>query len=154
MTVTAHWYSLAAAHSYGGVTESETTRYTDFLTDTIKVMLCTSSYTPNQDTDEFVSTPAANEVSGYTVYVAGGLALGTKTSAIVATHTLKLSAATTTWAASTIPNARYAIVYKDTGTQSTSPLICYIDFGANFSSSNGAFTITWDAAGIATIAAS
>jgi hypothetical protein len=153
MTVTAHWYALSNAMAYGGITEAETTRFVDFLTDTVKVMLVTSSYTPDQDAHNFIDDANTYEVTGTTNYTAGGAALGTKTCG-VASHVTKLDAADTSWASSTIPNARYAIVYKDSGTASTSPLICYIDFGANFSSSNGAFTITWDAAGIATITAS
>jgi len=58
-----------------------------------------------------------------------------------------LDAADTTWASSTI-TARYAVVYASTGTASTSPLIGYVDFGSDQSSTNGNFTITWDATGI------
>ena len=40
-------------------------------------------------------------------------------------------------------------VYDDTLT--SDPLIAYIDFGADYSSSNGTFTIAWNASGIFTI---
>jgi hypothetical protein len=56
-----------------------------------------------------------------------------------------------TWAASTI-TARYAVVADTTpGTAATNPLICYVDFGADVTSSGGNFTITWDADGIFTV---
>ena len=48
--------------------------------------------------------------------------------------------------------ARYAVIYDSTGTSSTSALIGYVDFGADVSTTNGTFQITWDSAGIFTIA--
>ena len=61
-----------------------------------------------------------------------------------------LDAADTTWASSTI-TARYAVIYDSTGTSSTSALIGYVDFGSDQASTNGNFTITWDATGIVRI---
>ena len=51
------------------------------------------------------------------------------------------------WTTSTL-TARYAIIYKSTGTSSTSPLIGYIDFSSDKSSVTGTFTIQWNAEGI------
>jgi hypothetical protein len=120
----------------------------DFLTDTIKCALVTSSYTPNQTTHEWWSDVSANDVSG-TGYTAGGAALASKTisaSSLVTT----LDAADPSWSSSTI-TARYAVFYKDTGTGGTSPLIAYADFGGNISSTNGTFTVVLNASGLATI---
>jgi len=119
----------------------------DFLTDTIRCALCTSSYTPNQTTHEWFSD-ITNEVVG-TGYTALGVALASKTisaSSLVTT----LDAADPSWSSSTI-TARYAIFYKDTGTAGTSPLIAYADFGGNISSTNGTFTVVLNASGLATI---
>ena len=119
----------------------------DFLTDTIRCALCTSSYTPNQTTHEWWSD-ITNEVVG-TGYTALGVALASKTisaSSLVTT----LDAADPSWSSSTI-TARYAIFYKDTGTAGTSPLIAYADFGGNISSTNGTFTVVLNASGLATI---
>jgi hypothetical protein len=119
----------------------------DLDTDTIKVMLVTSSYTPNQDTDDFINDASANEVSG-TGYTAGGQALANK--AVTADNTDNegvFDADDASWTSSTI-TARGAVLYKDTGTPSTSPVICYIDFGADKVSSGGTFTISWNAEGI------
>ncbi|MHA1482068.1 MAG: hypothetical protein ACTSQA_01355 [Candidatus Heimdallarchaeaceae archaeon] len=118
----------------------------DLDTDTIKVMLVTSSYTPDQDSHEFKDS-VTNEVSG-TGYTAGGVELTSKVvSADDTDNEGVFDAADVTWSSSTI-TARGAVIYKDTGTAATSPLICYLDFGADKSSSNGDFTISWNAEGI------
>jgi len=118
----------------------------DLDTDTIKVALVTSSYTPDQDTHDFFDD-VTNEVSG-TGYTAGGATLASVT--VTADNTDNegvFDAADVTWSSSTI-TARGAVIYKSTGTASTSPLIAYIDFGADKSSSNGNFTIQWNSEGI------
>lgn len=118
----------------------------DLDTDTIKVALVTSSYTPNQDTHDFFDD-VTNEVSG-TGYTAGGATLASK--AVSADNTDNegvFDAADVTWSTSTI-TARGAVVYKSTGTASTSPLICYIDFGSDKSSTAGDFTLQWNSEGI------
>lgn len=118
----------------------------DLDTDTIKVALVTSSYTPNQDTHEDFAD-VTNEVSG-TGYTAGGAALASKAVTKDTTDDEGVfDADDVTWSSSTI-TARAAIVYKDTGTPATSWLICYIDFTSDKSSSNGDFTIQWNAEGI------
>jgi hypothetical protein len=118
--------------------------------DTIKVALAPSTSVPNQDTHQFFSS--VTEVTG-TGYTAGGVTLASKTSAYTAaTNTVALDAADVSWPTSTI-TARYAIIYKSTGTAGTSPLIAYVDFGADVVSTAGTFSITWDAAGICTISA-
>lgn len=118
----------------------------DLDTDTIKVALVTSTYTPDQDAhDNF--DDVTNEVSG-TGYTAGGATLGSVT--VTADNTDNegvFDAADTAWATSTI-TARGAVVYKSTGVASTSKLICYFDFGSDQVSTAGTFTITWNAEGI------
>lgn len=118
----------------------------DLDTDTIKVMLTTSSYTPNQDTHDF-KDDITNEVSS-SGYTAGGAALANKTVTQDDTNNLaKFDADDLTWTSVTF-SARYAVLYKDTGTASTSPLIALIDFGSDQSPSAANFTITWSANGI------
>lgn len=117
-----------------------------WTTDTIKVALTTSTYTPNQDTNAFFSD-VTNEITG-TGYTAGGATLGSPTSTYdTASDQIRLDAADTTWTSSTL-TARIAVVYKSTGTGSTSPVIGWVDFGADQSTSSGTLTITWDATGI------
>jgi hypothetical protein len=119
----------------------------DLDTNTIKVALVTSSYTPTQATHEFFNQ-VTNEVSG-TGYTAGGATLA---SAAVSASEGKgvFDANDVTWANSTI-TARGAVIYKDTGASTTSPIIAYIDFGSDKVSSGGDFKITWNASGILTL---
>lgn len=119
----------------------------DLDTDTIKVALCTSTYTPNQNTHDYFND-ITNEVTG-TGYTAGGATLGTKTVGTSSSTTFTFDAADTVWSSSTI-TARYAIIYCSTGTSSTSALIGYVDFGADVSSTAANFTIQWNASGIFT----
>jgi hypothetical protein len=122
----------------------------DLDTDTIKVALVTSSYTPDQDAHDFFND-VTNEVSG-TGYTAGGATLGSKT--VTADNTNNrgvFDAADTSWTTSTI-TARGAVIYKSRGgAASADELICYIDFGSDKSSSASTFTIQWSANGILTL---
>lgn len=80
----------------------------DLVNDTIKVALCTSSYTPDIDAHSFFDD-ITNEVVG-TGYTAGGETLGTKTTTQDNTDDEGVfDAADTTWSSSTI-TARYAII--------------------------------------------
>lgn len=122
----------------------------DFDTDTIKVALTTSSYTFNQDTHDYFDDVTA-EVSG-TGYTAGGATLASPTVTLDTTNDrVDFDAADTSWTTSTI-TARYAVIYKSTGTASTSPIIAVIDFASDQISSAGTFLITWAAAGILRLA--
>jgi hypothetical protein len=124
----------------------------DWASDTIKVMLVTSSYTPNRATHQYKSD-VTNEVTG-TGYTAGGATLASKTETVDTTnHRTGYSAANVSWATATI-TARAAVVYKDTGTAGSSPLIAYIDFGSDQTSTAGTFQVTWNAAGIVTLTGS
>ncbi|WP_041537715.1 hypothetical protein [Carboxydothermus hydrogenoformans] len=144
MAVTAKWYGQALKNILSG-------NGVNWTGDTIKVMLCTSAYTPDQDTHQFKSS-VTGEVAG-TGYTAGGATLANKTITYdAANNKTILDADDVTWANSTI-TARYAVIYKDTGNAATSLLLGYIDFGADVASSNGNFTIQWDAGGIFTITA-
>jgi hypothetical protein len=138
MAVSAKWYGQALLKALN--------KEIDFDTDVIKVMLCTSAYVPDQDAHVYKDVSVTSEVTG-TGYVAGGATLASKTIGYTAaTNIIALDAADVTWAASTI-TARYAVIYDDSPA-SSKPLLAYVDFGADQSSNNGNFTITWDANGI------
>lgn len=119
----------------------------DLDTDTIKVMLVTSAYTPDQDAHTKRSD-VTNEVTG-TGYSAGGATLANKSVAVDNTDNEGVfDADDVTWATSTI-TARGAVLYKSRGGAATADeLICYIDFGSDKSSSGGNFTIQWGSEGI------
>lgn len=141
MAVSAKWYGNAFLKAFN--------KEIDWDTDTIKVALCTDSYTPDQDADEYFDD-VTNEVEG-DGYTAGGATLAGKTLTYTGvTNVVKFDANDTTWAASTI-TARYAVIYLDTETASTSPLLGYVDFGEDIISVAGTFTITWSSDGIFTI---
>lgn len=121
----------------------------DLDSDTIKVALVTSSYTADQDAHDFFDD-VTNEVSG-TGYTAGGATLANKAVSQDNTNNWgKFDADDPSWASSTI-TARGAVVYKSTGTASTSRLICYIDFGQDYTSANGTFSVVFHANGILTL---
>lgn len=123
----------------------------DLDTDTIKCALVTSSYTPDIDAHEFFDD-LTNEISG-TGYTAGGATLASPSVAVDNTNDrAEFDATDTSWTTATITNARAAVIYKSTGVAGTSPLIAYIDFGTDKSSSGGTFTITWNAEGIIQLA--
>jgi len=122
----------------------------DFTNDTIKLALCTSSYTPNIDThDNF--DDITNEVGASGTYSAGGVSLAGKATSADNTDNEGVFDANDISITSATITARYGILYKDTGTPSTSPLIAYIDFGENKTSVSGTFGITWNAEGIINI---
>lgn len=118
----------------------------DLDTDTIKVALVTSAYTPNADShDNF--DDVTNEVSG-TGYTAGGATLASVTvTADTTDDEGVLDAADITWGTATI-TARGAVIYKSTGTAGTSKLVAYIDFGADKVATAGDFVLQWGAEGI------
>lgn len=118
----------------------------DLDTDTIKVALVTSSYTPDADTHEDFAD-VTNEVSG-TGYTAGGETIANTAVTKDTTDDEGVwDGDDVTWSSSTI-TARGAVIYKDSGTASTSWLICYLDFGSDKSSSSGDFTIQFGSEGI------
>lgn len=117
----------------------------DTTADRFKVMLVTSSYTPDFGTHDF-KADVTNEVSG-TGYDAGGKSL-TSVTLTQSGGTITFDAADVTWASSTI-TARGAVIYDDSLTDD--PLIAYIDFGADKSSSAGDFVLSFNASGIFTL---
>jgi len=112
----------------------------DLDTDTIKVMVVTSAYTPSQ-THDFIDDANANQVSG-TGYTAGGTAVSGVTLALDG-NTVEWVHNDITWAqsGSGFSTGRTFIWYKDTGTASTSPLIMYMTEGADFGNVSGALTL-------------
>ena len=123
----------------------------DFDTDTLKVALASSSYTPSASTHNFFDD-VTNEVTG-TNYTSGGATLASPTVALNS-GTVTFDAADVTWTQSGtgFSNARYAIIYKSTGTSSTSPLIAYVDFGTDVGNTVADLVLVWSASGILSVA--
>lgn len=136
------WYGLAFTSAF--------TKKIDLSADTVKVMLVTSSYTFNQDTHDY-KDDVTNEVSG-TGYTAGGATLTSPALTYTGgTNTLSFSGANVSWTSSTF-TARAAVIYDSTpGTDATRPLLMFVDFGADTAVTAGTLSLTWDAAGIASV---
>lgn len=120
----------------------------NLATATLKVMLV-AGYTADVVNHKFRSDVTSFEITG-TGYTLGGVALGSlSVTENDTTNKGVFTAGNASWASSTI-TAAGAIIYNSTGTNSTSQLIAYFDFGGSKSSSNGTFQITWNGTGILT----
>ena len=119
----------------------------DLDTDTIKIALVSSAYTPDKDAHDFWDDVVANEVANSGTYTAGGATLTPTVSQDNTDDEGVFDATDVSWTSATI-TARYAVIYKSTGVNSTSPLIAVIDFGTNQISTGGTFAITFAAEGI------
>jgi len=116
----------------------------DLDSDTIRVLLVTSSYTPSASHSK--RSDITNEVVG-TGYTAGGLTL-TSPSVTVSGSNGRFTASNILWPESTI-TARGAVIYKSRGgAASDDELIGYVDFVTDRISTNGDFAINWNASGI------
>ena len=122
----------------------------NFTDNTFKIMLVTSSYTPDIDADK-VYEDVTNEVVG-AGYVAGGATLA---NLLVSQDDgddegVVDNTADITWGSSSI-TARGAVVYRDGDSGKDSDLVCFIDFTTDKTSDNGDFTIQFDSEGILNI---
>jgi len=120
----------------------------DFENDTIKIMLIDSTRAPVQATDADMATIDDNEVSG-DGYSAGGETIS-NAAATLDTGTIKVDCDDVTWSqgATGFTDARYAILYKYTGTPSGEIPIASNDFGADKGNDTGDLTLEMDANGI------
>lgn len=123
----------------------------DWNSDTIYLLLTTSSYTPDIDTHTKRSD-VTNEVSG-TGYSTGGAQIANCSVTVDTTNDLaKYDGDDVSWASSTI-TARYGVIYKYRGgASSADELVGFVDFSADVTSTGGTFTVSWNASGIFTAA--
>jgi hypothetical protein len=119
----------------------------DLDTDTIKAMICTSSFAPDIDAMTKRSD-ITNEVSG-TGYSAGGMALANKTVTPDNTNDWSIfDADDLQWTTATI-TGRFIVLYKSRGgASSADELIGYVDMGGNYTSTAGNWDFGWAAGGI------
>lgn len=104
-------------------------------TDTIKAILVSSAYTANMSTDEFLSDISANRLGADQTLGSKSVSGG------------KFTAASITFpAVASGSTAKAVVLYKDTGTGSTSPLLIYDDTITGFplATNGGDVTIAWD----------
>ena len=121
---------------------------------TLKLMLVTAAYTPNQNTHQYKSS-VSGEVSG-TGYTARGNTCSTPTATVDGSGNFVFDANDpAAWAQSAggFTNARRAVLYYDTGVDGTSVLVGYTDdAGADLGNLAADLQVTFNAAGIYTSA--
>ena len=106
---------------------------------TLKIALYTSSATLGATTSAYSTT---NEVSG-TGYTAGGVTLSSQAVAYDSSNNVAyFDAADPSWSSATI-TARGALIYNNTKSNAS---IAVLDFGSDFSSSNGTFQVQFPSA--------
>lgn len=111
----------------------------DFDTDTFKMLLVTTSYTPNKDTHD-KRDDVTNEVSG-TGYTAGGAATACTVTKDTANDRLTLSFASTSWSGTDV-TPKGGVIYKSRGgASSADELVAYIDFGGTVTPAGGTLTV-------------
>lgn len=114
----------------------------DFDANTFKVMLVTSSYSPNKDTHND-RADVTNEVGASGTYATGG---GTTTATVQSIDTtnndVEVSFSSVSFTGATI-TASAAIIYKSTGTAANDLLLAYVDFGSDVSSTAGTFAVNF-----------
>ena len=112
----------------------------DLAGDNIKVVLVDGADYTYSSSHEFLSDITA----GGRVATSGNLASKTVTNGV-------FDAADVTFSAVTGDPSEILVIYKDTGTASTSPLIAYFDTGVTglpVTPNGGDITVTWHASGI------
>lgn len=124
----------------------------DLSLTTHKIALLSNSATPNFSTD--ASWNSTNEVSG-TGWASGGIALSAAAAGATSTAPTLTESPTGSVmydmndiavSSTTLTNARAARIYADA--LAGDNLIVLINFGADFSTSNGTFGIQWAATGV------
>lgn len=120
---------------YGKGKEKLLTAAINLSSDTIKAAIVSSAYTPNLSTHEFWSDVVANILN-----TAGTLGSKTVTLGVFDAADITFTAVTSG------STAKAVVLYKDTGLNSTSPLIAYIDTLTGFplATNGGDIQIIWD----------
>ena len=139
--------------TYGKFLNSLMQKLIDVDSDSIKVALLSSSYTPDLDNHDFFDDVTAYQVTG-TGYTAGGLAVtGKLLSYNSSTNTWTFDFDDPSWTIVGALTARYAVVYDATpSTDANRPLMFLIDLGENKTATDGTFKLTIAGTGLFTIA--
>lgn len=146
-------YGKFGANALGGEAGADAFQI-DWISDTIKATLHTTTYVPNIDTNE-VFADATNELATANGYTAGGVTLANKTVSYNATGNVStFSADDFSWTASGGDLVfRYVVFWRDS---TVDPLIGFLDQtgSGNFTLSNGnTYTVDITASGLFTAAA-
>jgi len=127
----------------------------DFSGATLKCAIVGASYSPNQNADEFWADAQSAEVTG-TGYTAGGNPCINATATLSAAGLVSVDAADpATWTQEDLgfSDARRVVIYDDTGSPVTSPILGYsADFGTDQGNVAGDFFVAINSAGLFTSA--
>ena len=128
----------------------------DLDTDTFRMALVTSAYTPAQNTDAAWSTISTNEVANGNGYTTHGKLLTQTVSR--ASNVVTFDCDDQSWTASTI-TAKYAVIVKDANADGSLaaadvPLCyCELEAGGTVSTTNGTLAVNINANGVFTVTA-
>ena len=113
----------------------------DCDTDTIKMMLVTSTYTASKSHAK--RSDITNEVAAGSGYTTGGNACALTVAATDnVNNDVEISFSVTSWSSATI-TARGGVIYMSRGgASSADELVGYVDFLSNITSTNGTFAVT------------
>lgn len=133
----AHW----PENAMGGNLSADTPA--DVLSDSIRLTLHTSTWTPAQTTNE-LKADATNELTTANGYTALGIATSSKTFATSTLRTI-FQAANISWTLTGAITFRYGVLWDDTMTAPVDPLIAYYDTGGDQTLNGVTFAFQWDA---------
>jgi hypothetical protein len=113
----------------------------NFNTDSFKVMLVGSAYTPDQD-NHSKRNQVTNEITNTSgsAYTSGGASTTASVSQDNVNNRAEITFSSVSWTAASF-TARGAVIYKNTGTSATDRLVSYVDFGTDTTASNGTFQV-------------
>ncbi|MBT1711661.1 hypothetical protein KK062_25685 [Fulvivirgaceae bacterium PWU5] len=115
--------------------------------DTFKIMAC-SQFTPNAATQDFIPSVSSFEITA-TGYTAGGAPLSGQS--IDRNNTdlrIYWNFNDPSWTITGTMTAQMFVIYKDTGTPETSPIVAIIDKGAPQSRTDADFVLQLNAKGL------
>jgi hypothetical protein len=125
---------------YNSLTEDIANGNVNLGSDTFKMLLVTSSYTPDKDTHNRLDD-ITNEVASGSGYTTGGVTVATTVTLDTANDKTTVTFAAGSWTESTI-TAAGAVIYKSRGgASSADELVFYNDFGGDISSTGNTFNV-------------
>lgn len=121
-------------------------RFNFTASNALKVMLMSPSFTPDIDANTFRSD-LSNEITA-AGYTAGGVVLSGVTWTYDATNNWTVLAATAPTFTPLPATVHYAVVYGNTGSAATDPLLGYIDFEEDIDMTSQGVNLAWPSTGI------
>jgi hypothetical protein len=129
---------MTDAFGYGLAGKHLLLKDVSWTADTIQAGLFADTYTPNVDTDQYLSDIISNEISG------GGYARKTLTTKSVGyssdNNMAQCLSDALSWTSLTA-SFRYVVFFQWTGTNGTSVLLSYIDYGTAVSVTSGTWNV-------------